>query len=288
MARRLSYAVSPVPWFGGKQLLSGRLVALLPAHRVYVEAFGGGGAVLFAKPRAERLEVYNDLDTGLVTFFRVLRDHPDELQRRLRFTPFSRHEWNDARQTWNESEDEIERARRWFVAVAQAFGAQPFGGSPVGKQSSGGWRGERLGRLNQSASETWASRVDRLDLYARRMMRVQIEELDWRACLDRYDHEDACFYLDPPYVHETRKSGGYRLELTSGDHAELVARVLELRGSVLLSGYAHELYRPLEEAGFERHEFAVRVSAASRSNGDTDRERTEIVWRRVNDKGALF
>jgi len=37
---------SPVYWFGGK----GNMTAKLPLHRTYVEAFGGGASLLFAKP----------------------------------------------------------------------------------------------------------------------------------------------------------------------------------------------------------------------------------------------
>ena len=57
----------------------------------YVEPFAGSLAVLFAKPRA-RHEIVNDLDGGLVTFFRVLRDRPDDLIRACTLTPFSRAE----------------------------------------------------------------------------------------------------------------------------------------------------------------------------------------------------
>lgn len=32
-----------VRWFGGKWRLAPRLVKAMPPHRIYVEAFGGGG-----------------------------------------------------------------------------------------------------------------------------------------------------------------------------------------------------------------------------------------------------
>ena len=64
---------SPISWFGGKMRLAKRIVPLLPPHTTYVEPFGGGAAVLFAKPPSP-VEVYNDLDGGLVNFFRVLRN----------------------------------------------------------------------------------------------------------------------------------------------------------------------------------------------------------------------
>lgn len=50
----------------------------MPAHRVYLEPFAGGAAMLFAKPRAER-ETLNDIDGQIMRFWRALRDHPEAL-----------------------------------------------------------------------------------------------------------------------------------------------------------------------------------------------------------------
>lgn len=54
---RLPQIVGKTIWGSpaGKKRLAKRLVALLPAHRTYVEPFVGSGAVLFAKePRPSR------------------------------------------------------------------------------------------------------------------------------------------------------------------------------------------------------------------------------------------
>ncbi len=107
-------AAAPIAWYGGKARLASRIVDLLPRHATYVEAFSGAASVLFAKARVT-LEVYNDIDSGLVTFFRVLRDQPTELARRLRLTPYSREEFIGCRDAWQNTHDDVERARRWYV-----------------------------------------------------------------------------------------------------------------------------------------------------------------------------
>lgn len=65
MAKRLR---SPIRWLGGKGLIVAKLLPLIPPHRIYVEPFGGGANLLLAK-EPSLVEVYNDLDSGLVNFF---------------------------------------------------------------------------------------------------------------------------------------------------------------------------------------------------------------------------
>jgi DNA adenine methylase len=63
-------------------------------HRVYIEPFGGAANVLLRKRKSE-VEVYNDLDSRIVNFFRVLRDEAKfaEFQRMCSLTPYAREEF---------------------------------------------------------------------------------------------------------------------------------------------------------------------------------------------------
>lgn len=280
----MSWAVSPFPWFGGKQRLCRRIADLLPQHLVYVEPFGGAAAVLLAKPRA-RLDVYNDVDQGLVNFFRVLRDRPDELTRLIELTPFSRTEFELCRDTWRDVADELERARRWYVRVEQAFGGTP---------TTSGWAGEFAGRRRASRAQTSLTRLERLPRIVARLRTVQIEDIDWRRVLERYDGPDCVFYLDPPYPMSVRRPNrqagnrSYAHELTELDHVELVERVLELQADVLVSGYDTPLYRPLEHAGFERFEYAALACSQNRGYSTDRRRRVEVLWRRTREAERLF
>lgn len=301
---KASTARSPVPWFGGKQKLADTIVALFPPHDSYVEVFGGGGSVLFTKAPAT-LEIYNDADGGLVTFFRMLREKPEDLIPLLELTPYSRAEWQHCRETWRDPDlDDVERARRWFVVATQSFGGMVARGRegwgagvriwgnaggpagwksdrhPNGERHHGrGWGGERLGRMHLSRAASNANRIDNIWRFVERLRLVQIENLDWRECLDRYDHDTALFYLDPPYVPSTRRAGGYDHELSEDDHQELVERVLAMQGCAIVSGYEHPLYEPLVTAGgFTRHEYGVWSTAAKRASGTERDRRVEVVW----------
>ena len=78
-----------IRYLGSKFLCAEWIISHFPPHRAYCEPCGGAAAVLLNKPRAE-LETYNDLDGGIVNFFRVVRDHAPELTRRLNLSPWSR------------------------------------------------------------------------------------------------------------------------------------------------------------------------------------------------------
>jgi DNA adenine methylase len=107
------------PYLGSKVRLAPWIVSHMPPHRAYVEPFAGTAAVLLAKPRATH-EVLNDRDGNVVTFFRVLRDHPEDLLRVCTLTPYARDEFEAAR--LDEDLDDLERARRFWVRTTQSFG----------------------------------------------------------------------------------------------------------------------------------------------------------------------
>ena len=58
----------------------------------------------------------------------------------------------------------------------------------------------------------------------------------------RMDYNEALFYLDPPYLPETRVKGKYAHEMSRQDHEQLVSMVLDPKGMVALSGYDNAVY----------------------------------------------
>ncbi len=261
----MSKSLGPINYFGGKGRLASWILSLMPQHRLYVEVFGGGASLLFAKGPS-RVEVYNDIDTGLVGFFRVLRDPEQfpELVRRLDLIPYSRTEYNAFRRNWFESEDPIERAVRWFAVARMSF--------------SGHWGhswgfDHREGRSVQN----WLRAIEALPAFHDRLRRVYIDQDDWRDIVDRYDGPDVLLYCDPPYVWESRKSGSYLNEMTDTEHAELVTRLLTVQGMVMLSGYPSSVYAPLEQSGWHRVTRQFKLQAGNNRNRACQ-YRTEALW----------
>ncbi len=266
--------------------MTSKLLKLIPPHRVYVEPFGGGASLLFAK-KPSPVEVYNDLDSGVVNFFRVLRD-PEKFERfhqLISLTPYSREEYNFCRETWEKCEDDVERAYRWFVVARMSFSGW--------FESGWSFSVTKTARGMAGTCSRWLGTIEGLPEACRRLMRVQIEHKDFRQIIKTYDTPDTLFYCDPPYVPDTRRDGSYRHEMTLDDHKELVCILHDVKGMVLLSGYRHPVYEPLEQVGWRRHDYEMSCYAAGRTRGTgiqgkgaakKMQPRVESVW--VNPRAA--
>jgi len=187
-----------------------------------------------------RVEVYNDLDRELVNFFAVLRDSKlfARLRESVEHTPYARAEFELAKQ---KSDDPVEAARRFIVRSRQSFAGKGGEWSYSVKGSHGGMA---------SSVQRWSQGIASLPAVHDRFRDVQIECDDWYAVMSRYDSPETLYFLDPPYIPDTRVSGKYPYELTQNDHHEIVARLLGFRRMIVLCGYEHKAYKPLEQAGW--------------------------------------
>ena len=259
----------PMPYYGGKQTVADQIVAMFPEHDGYVEPYAGGLAVLFAKP-AERMEIVNDINEDLVTFWRVLRDRTDELIHVCQLTPHSR---NEMRLSWTrEGVDELERARRVWVLLTQ------------GRSSNWLKTGWRFYLDPHGTSSSMAQYLTgykaRLAPAAERLMNVQLECRDALDVIADYGkHESNLLYIDPPYLGETRNSIGYAHEMRDeADHVALLESLVTVNAAVVLSGYASPLYDEyLGEWSF--HDIGSRTQGAPR---------VERVWSNRPPMATLF
>lgn len=249
-----------VRYHGGKWKLAPWILSHFPAHRCYVEPFGGGGSVLLRKPRSYA-EVYNDLDGEIVNLFRTARDHGFELKRQLETTPFSRDEFTDA---YTPSLGPVTQARKTIVRAFMGFGSNAH-------HRATGFRANS-NRSGTTPAHDWANYSHALPAIIERLQGVVIENRDALKVLWQHDSPQTLFYVDPPYPAGTRDKGSdYNHEMTDDEHRVLAASLNQLSGMVILSGYDCPLYRELFD-GWRREEKGTHADGA--------RARTEVLWMR--------
>jgi DNA adenine methylase len=253
-------------YHGGKWMLAPWIISHFPEHRFYVEPFGGGASVLLRKPRASH-EVYNDLDGEIVSFFRVLRDHGDELRRLVYLTPFSRDEYGLSMEP---SEDPLEQARRTLIRSFQGHGS-----SSLGRVS--GFRSKSQ-QNNTGAAIDWMHLPSAMEAMTERLRGVVIENRPAGEVIRQHDGPETLFYLDPPYLPSTRKSiadrahsKSYRHELSVREHEDLLGTLAGLRGAAVVSGYPSAVY----DAGLAGW---YRVEREACTGSTRPGKATEVLW----------
>ena len=121
----------------------------------------------------------------------------------------------------------------------------------------------------------YLSAIDGLADVADRLRTVLIESRPAIEMLAQYDGDDSFFYLDPPYVPETRhgkKAATYAYEMSVEDHETLLDAILTLQGKAMLSGYANPLYDNKLKT-WRRAELKTKAHMAN-----SGQERVEVIW----------
>ena len=246
-------------YYGSKFSLAKWIIEHFPAHRHYVEPFGGAANVLLIK-EPSLLETYNDLNDKIFNFFQVLRDRPEELIEKIKITPWSRREY----QLCIEDEvvdNPIEKARRLFFHLWMSYQSSM-------RVSKGNWRRHK----NAKRSVLSDIRFENLRAASKRLTEVQVENRDALKLIQEFDSPATLFYLDPPYIASTRVAKkSYTHEMSDEQHKEFAEILYKLQGFVILSGYPSQAYADLFEAkGWHRVDKQARVMGGGK--------KTECLW----------
>lgn len=243
---------------GSKFQMAPRIIANIPQeHTVYTEAYLGSGAVFFQK-RPSHHEVLNDKSGDVVNFMRILRDHKQELINKIALTPWAA---DEHALSLKPTSDPIEAARRFYFRIWSSI--QPYAQSP-------GFRRQKKFSNGQTAAAKAFARIDHLYEYAERLRGVTIENMDALTFLVEYDGDNVIHYVDPPFPLEVRANKSadfYQVEMKTPEEHQALAKVLHsLKGMVVLSGYACNLYTSLfEERGWHREDMTVRINGGGQT-----------------------
>lgn len=221
-----------IPWPGGKRRLAKKLLPIFDnrKHSCYVEAFAGGGSLLFMRDPAET-EVLNDINEDVFNLYRVVKHHLEEFIKQFRWSINSRQLFEQNKVTPVEILTDIQRAARFYYLQKLAFGAKvssrTFGISPSSRP-----------RLNFLRIE------DDLVQAHQRLANVWIESLDWQQCISRWDRDYTLFFLDPPYW----QTEGYGVEFGIEQYELLAETMATIKGSAVLTINDHPAMRKIFKA----------------------------------------
>lgn len=250
-------------YYGGKWRLAPWIISYFPEeHEHYIDLCGGAASVLLQKQRS-KIETYNDIDNHTTNFFQVLRDRPDELIRKIRLTPWARAEYELHREPVL---DPVERARRFWVGCCYSISGSPY-------TTSGMRMIKNVDKAPNGVQSWFYADLQHIEQAAMRFVCVQIENKTYQQMIADYDYPGALFYFDPPYLTETRTNGKeYRFEWEGpGPHIEAATLLRRVKGYVVISGYASDLYTDL----YETHGWTRFDKKAQTNSGGA---RIESLW----------
>lgn len=260
-------------WYGGKFSHLDFILPNLPEDAIHFCDVYGGSASIIINRKPALVETYNDIDSELVNFFETLRNQEPELIKAISLTPFSREELIQACSP-EQNLTKLERARRFYVRARQTRTGL------AQTSSEGRWAHcvltSRAGMAG--AVSRWLGSIEGLPEIVQRLQRIQIENSPALDIIERYDTSDTLFYLDPPYVHDSRtdiKAYGY--EMNDMEHFELASILSQIKGRAVISGYRTKLYDEL-------YKNWIRIDADEKTCNSSKGKRVESLWLNFNVK----
>jgi len=242
---------SPLAYIGGKSKLSKTIIEMMPAHQAYCEAFASAAWVFFRK-EPSKYETINDLDSDLITFYRVLQNHPEEFLKQFKWMLSSREWFED----WKRQQEaggltDIHRSARYYYLQRHSFAGRvrgrTFGTGPM-----------RRPRINLLRIEEELSEVHL------RLATVTIENLPWQDFVRRYDRPQTFFYIDPPYY----KAPYYEYNLELEDYQEMAQILASIKAMFILSINDHpEIREIFKQFNIKPVELNYSVSKGKQTKG---------------------
>ncbi|KKO19813.1 MAG: DNA adenine methylase [Candidatus Brocadia sp.] len=247
---------------GSKGYLTCWLLQHVPHHVCYLEPFAGGAKLFFAKERSQ-IEILNDKDERLVNLYRVIQNNEkrQRLIKLLNETPYSRSVFNHFRKT--ETQDDVEKAGRYFFLSKASF---------AGDVLRGGFAVPSITGRNPVIS--FRNATGGLDDIAKRLRNVCIENLPYAECIKRYDSPGTLVYADPPYWNAEHYYG--KDSFSQEDHYRLAELLHGVKGKIMVSHYANELYDNLY-AGWNRYEYQS-FKGSHKSTGESKPKTVEVLY----------
>lgn len=234
-AKRIySFKKAPFQYPGGKAKFVRQVVHQIPLSKSFVDVFGGSGVVTLNVGKRE-LNVYNDRYAGVYSFYKCIsnRKRVLEMIEILEAMPHSIELFHDNKDYLEKHgldfENDVHRAAMWYHNVLMSYS---------GISGSWGYATHSMGLVKR-----YQNKIKRLPEIYNIVVGCQIDNLDFRECIRKYDGPDTVFYLDPPYLDTECR---FAHVMDEKDHKDLLELISKSQGYFVVSHYVHPLYKAAE------------------------------------------
>ncbi|MBX7226402.1 MAG: DNA adenine methylase [Chitinophagales bacterium] len=218
---------TPITYYGGKQRLLKYILPLIPQHTLYAEPFTGGGAVFFSKEPSE-IEIINDTNQALITFYKITKSDFRRLNKKVQETLHSRVSHKKAQLIYANKEFFQDIDVAWSVWMLASTSFASMLGAPMGYDVS---KQTLTRKFNNKKKEFTKDLQKRLE-------NANIESRDACHIITSRDTKQTFFYCDPPYFNADM---GHYKGYTEQDFERLLKTLSNIKGKFLLSSYPSEL-----------------------------------------------
>lgn len=259
-----------IKYHGGKHYLTKSIYKILNnwSFITFVETHCGGCSVTMGLDMAVA-KIVNDLDKDLTNFWEVLQDTKlfEEFKRQISATPFSQIEFDKAVKLLQSNEkSKKKRACAFYVLARQSMAGRQQGFTPLTISRT-------RGGISADAN-AWINSINGLDEVHKNLIPIVIVNDDAIKVIKKYDGQKTCFYVDPPYLQETRVSKKvYKHEMTEAQHEELLTVLSCINGHFVLSGYHSKLYDKFaSKYNWNLEEISIKNHSSSSKKKPTKKE----------------
>lgn len=234
-----------ISWIGGKSRISSWIIPFIPKNiKTYSEPFGGAFWVYLKMnlddyPNLTTI-VYNDFNEYLVNMFMCCKEHEKfyeylkdyKSQNKELFYKFQ----NDLfKNKIDYVMPDFENAMKFSYLTSQVWsGISPADGKYI----------DLKGKY-KSKFDTFRDKLKN-EKYIKNLEKItNFENLDFQKVIEKYDNDDAFFYVDAPYVlKKLEDSGGEKYysehDFTNKDHERLAICLKNIKGKFAMSYYYFE------------------------------------------------
>lgn len=217
---------TPISYYEGKQTMLKHILPLIPAHKIYTEAFCGGAAVLFAKEPVAS-EVINDINGELTNFYWIAQCYYPELKIEIDKTLHSREIHDHAVHIYKHPQFFRPAECAWAIwYLSKSAFASKLNGS-FGYDFSGGMS-KKIRNAKDAVTQDLCNRLSH----------VTIENRNASKVIECYDRIDAFHFVDPPYIETC--CAHYDNTFNEQALTELLSQLSNIKGKFMLTMFPND------------------------------------------------